>query len=424
MLLVFNILFYVLNAGSHTCILVAAVAINYALSGYVSEKKKAAYIISNIINISLLVSFKVFSSISATSAFGFLNEEASAGLKILLPLGISFYSFKLISYQTDLFRGDISKASFIDMASYVTDFSQILSGPIGRFDDMKTEGKALSNISDGLTYFCAGLFIKIVIADNLSRMWNQIGTIGYENISVPLAWAGVFIFSAELFADFWGYSLMASGIGVMLGRKFIRNFDEPYKARGVTEFYRRWHMTLGSFFKDYVYIPMGGSRVKVSRMIFNLFIVWLLTGLWHGVTLNFLIWAAILFVLIVIEKCVLSKNEKIYSFVSRINVIVLIPLSWIVFALTDMTDLKNYVMRLSGLRIPTSVIDAGDLYHILSTGWIYIILAVICFIPGIRKLFDEKRRSPAFAVILFGMFWISIYGIVVNSSNPFMYMGF
>ena len=434
LLLLAGLAFYTISAGYFVIVLAGAVVINHVLSAGVSRKQKFPFILSVIINSGLLIGFKIASSLglSVTLPDGSIFD-------LILPLGISFYVFKLISYQADLYMGRVKRASFINFAVYITDFTQIVSGPIGRFEDSivntnriisssekaKTRLKgALSNISDGLTYFVAGMFLKIILADHLAILWNEIGTIGYDSISTPLAWLGVFIYSMNLYYDFWGYSLMAAGLGVMLGAVFVRNFRNPYAAKSVSDFYRRWHITLGDWFRDYVYIPLGGSRCGHMRTILSLSVVWFLTGLWHGLTINYLMWALILLILIICEKFILSRHETLYAVVGRINVWLIIPLTWIVFALRSFGDLKMYFMRLVGYVPSSAVINASDYSGILTEGWIYIAASAIMLLPVIRRSFMEHRRGKVWTVLLFIMFWLCIYSICGAVTNPFMYMSF
>ena len=203
-----------------------------------------------------------------------------------LPLGISFYIFKMISYQADLYQGKISdQPGFLNTALYFMVFPQVAQGPIMRYEEGQfPAGRTytLEHFEDGLKYFVIGLAMKVLLADRLSILWNDLQMIGYQSISTPLAWLGAAEYSMQLYFDFWGYSLMASGLMMMLGFDFVENFHHPYGSKSISEFYRRWHMTLGSWFRDYIYFPMGGSHCKKSRMVRNLSVVWLLTGLWHG----------------------------------------------------------------------------------------------------------------------------------------------
>ena len=244
----------------------------------------------------------------------------------MLPLGFSFYLFKMISYQADLFRGEITRRpDIIDTVVYFTMFPQVTQGPIMRWNNVGFEKRERTvspkAFSDGLFFFVLGLGMKVLLADRLSLLWNEIEKIGYESISTPLAWMGAVGYSLRLYMDFWGYSLMAAGIGMMLGFHFVVNFLHPYWACGVADFYRRWHLTLGTWFRDYIYIPLGGSRRGMLRTIRNLAVVWLLTGLWHGITPNYLLWGGILVVLIIWEKYVAAGLIDAVPLIGHLHVV-------------------------------------------------------------------------------------------------------
>ena len=430
---IFSLVFYAVNAKEYTAVLLLVLILNFAFSFGIAKKKKGVLILSFITDAGFLMSFKILSVLGLT-----VSLPADYNLRILLPLGISFYTFKIISYQVDLYRGKYERASLGDFLAYAADFSQIISGPIGRYDLWKKDHDhlisikkfknkvtfAMNAVCDGLTFFIAGLFIKIILANHLAILWNSIGTIGYDSISTPLAWIGVVVYSLNLFYDFWGYSLIAAGIGVMTGHSFIRNFKDPYGALSVSDFYRRWHITLGNWFKDYIYFPLGGSRCSKINTARNLIIVWVLTGIWHGITLNYLLWAGILLLLILSEKFVLSHNKVVLRIFGQLHVLVLIPLTWIIFALDKPMDLYHYFARLFGVMLPTTVINAKDFLTTLQDGWFYLLISIVCLIPGIRDSFYHDRHSVFWTVLLFILFWFCIYSSSGSDLNPFMYMSF
>ncbi|MCR5594824.1 MAG: MBOAT family protein [Lachnospiraceae bacterium] len=429
-----GLIFYAINAGPDLIILLLSIIINYGLSFPVSAKKKPALIFSLVINASALIAFKLCAAFMKPVNIGDLLV-----IEFMLPLGMSFYIFKLISYQCDLYRGNIRRGSLTDLTLYVSLFTQIISGPISRFtyeldnpnrlivsnESAKSRIKnAMGYIEEGLIYFITGLFFKVVIADHLAMIWREIGTIGYENLSTPLAWIGVFVYSMDLYYDFWGYSLMAAGIGMMFGFKFIRNFKNPYFASSVSDFYRRWHMTLGEWFKDYIYIPLGGSKKGSTRTVINLSIVWLLTGLWHGLSFNYILWAVSLLLIIIFEKFVLTGAGVFGRIMGRFNVLILIPLTWIIFALTSSSDLLHYFMRLINISAPISVINETDYVSLLREGWIYMLPALFFLIPSLKRVLNKNKYTIKVALIMLILFWISIYSIAGSASNPFMYMSF
>ena len=407
----------------------------------------------------------------------------------LLPIGVSFFTFKMISFQADNYRGKIKdEPGFVDVAAYFCMFPQIVSGPIMRFEDYlknpfmmavgevdentdkenaekdqsadvteteaaadadkaadmdvidldkeyeaQTEKKSrfenlltyLEKIEDGLRFFILGLGMKVLLADHLAMLWKDIGTIGYESISTPLAWLGAVTYSLELYMDFWGYSLMAAGVGIMLGFPFIVNFDQPYSSKNVSEFYRRWHASLGSWFKDYIYIPMGGSRKGEVRTVLNLLVVWLITGFWHGVTLNFILWGMLIFVIIVCERFVVSKLPSfLEALIGRINVLVLIPLTWVVFAISDNVMLADYFKRLFPFFGEGIAVNQGDFMKNVQIYAIILAAGLLLLIPGLYSYFEKHRKHPVFTVLLLALFWACVYSLSNAAGNPFMYFKF
>ena len=425
-LLLGSLVFYGVGDIRMLPVLLGAVVVNYLFSRAIrgGNKKKLLLVFIVCIDALMLVEFKI------------LGQVIDNGL---MPLGVSFFVFKMISFQADTYMDKITEEPpFADVAAYFCMFPQIVSGPIMRFSDYvendhigkdayKAELKTiLGNIEDGLRFFVLGLFMKVMIADHLSMLWNDIGTIGYESLSTPLAWIGAATYSMQLYYDFWGYSLMAAGVGVMLGFPFVVNFDQPYSAKGVSDFYRRWHATLGSWFRDYIYIPLGGSRVKAPRIILNLLIVWLITGFWHGITLNYILWGLILFVIIVSERFIVFKllPKWLGVIVGRLHVFVLIPLTWVVFAIPGLNMLREYFCRLFPFFGEGIAVNAGDYIKKLGTYGVFLGLGLILLIPGIYGLFEKYRKKPVIMAILFVIFWICVFSLSNSAGNPFMYFKF
>ena len=425
-LLLGSLVFYGVGDIRMLPVLLGAVVVNYLFSRAIRGGNKKKLLLAFIVCIDalMLVEFKILGQVIDNS---------------LMPLGVSFFVFKMISFQADTYMDKITEEPpFADVAAYFCMFPQIVSGPIMRFSDYvendhigkdayKAELKTiLGNIEDGLRFFVLGLFMKVMIADHLSMLWNDIGTIGYESLSTPLAWIGAATYSMQLYYDFWGYSLMAAGVGVMLGFPFVVNFDQPYSAKGVSDFYRRWHATLGSWFRDYIYIPLGGSRVKAPRIIFNLLIVWLITGFWHGITLNYILWGLILFVIIVSERFIVFKllPKWLGVVVGRLHVFVLIPLTWVVFAIPGMNMLREYFCRLFPFFGEGIAVNAGDYIKKLGTYGVFLGLGLILLIPGIYGLFEKYRKKPVIMAILFVIFWICVFSLSNSAGNPFMYFKF
>lgn len=417
-----SILFYAMGAGYMALGLTALTIVNYVLGqmvfsadkGGVKDKNKRAFYAAIFIDAGALILFKVLSGVTD---------------KVVLPLGFSFYLFKMISYQADLFRGEITRRpDILDTVVYFTMFPQVTQGPIMRWNSVGFEKRertvTVKAFNDGLFFFILGLGMKVLLADRLSILWIEIEKIGFESISTPLAWMGAVGYSLRLYMDFWGYSLMAAGIGMMLGFHFVVNFVHPYWACGISDFYRRWHATLGTWFRDYVYIPLGGSRKGALRTIFNLLVVWLLTGLWHGITPNFLLWGGSLALLIIWEKFVVGRLIEAVPFIGHLHVWLLIPLTWVVFAIPDLYAIRDYFMRLFPFFGGGINVNPGDFMKQLRIYWPYFLSGLLLCTPHWYRLIVKNRKRMIVIILMTAVFWLSVYRIVIAESNPFMYFSF
>ena len=431
-LFVGSLVFYASGAKWFTLLLLGLVFVNYLFGALVwvmpgrrrKTQQRQMLIAIVVIDAVVLIVFKVLA----------LKVKST-----LLPLGLSFYIFKMISYQADLYLEKMHKRpSFMQAAAYFTMFPQIAQGPIMRFTQGWIEkptnirrrtvymerAVSLQKIEDGLSFFVIGLGMKVLIADRLGILWNEIVKIGFESISTPLAWLGAVGYSLELYFDFWGYSLMAGGIGLMLGFRFIQNFIHPYAACGIADFYRRWHATLGSWFRDYVYIPLGGSRCSSAAVIRNLMIVWLLTGFWHGGTLNFIIWGLALGLMIVWEKFVVKDLIRRVPLIGHLHVIILIPLTWVIFAITDLKELGMYFTRLFPFFGTGVAVNRGDFAKYIGIYWPFLAAGVLLCVPVFYNLLVWKRKNPLVIALLLVIFWVSVYFASISAGNPFMYFSF
>lgn len=426
-LLIGSVIFYAVGEPVFVAVLLLATLLNYFAARKMwkysnafemrhwQTLKKRNYLIQIVIfDVLLLIVFK---------ALGVFVDSS------LLPLGISFYIFKMISYQVDNYRGtSMSKPGFVQTALYFTMFPQVVSGPIMRYGDGDFGSEkefSWERLEDGLKYFILGLGMKVILADRIAILWNDMQMIGFSSISTPLAWLGAFAYSMQLYFDFWGYSLMAAGIGVMLGFDFIQNFDHPYASKSIGEFYRRWHMTLGSWFRDYLYIPLGGSRCSTGRVIRNLLVVWVITGLWHGSGWNYLIWGAVLGLLIVAEKLWLGKFFEKIPLLGHIYVLVLIPLTWVIFAIEDLGQLATYFGRLFPfIGGPGIAVNPNDIVNYLSNYGVLLGIGVILCIPFLYNLYEKHKKNVIAILAMVGIFWYSIYFLSSSAGNPFMYFKF
>lgn len=346
-----------------------------------------------------------------------------------LPLGISFYTFQILSYLIDVYRGDIKReCSLIKLSAYITMFPQLISGPIVNYRevaaDLNDRRMTARGIQDGLKLFTVGLAAKVLLADRIGLLWREVQVAGFESISTPMAWLAAIAYSMKIYFDFCGYSLMAAGLGQMLGFSFPENFRLPYMAGSVREFYRRWHITLGRWFREYVYIPLGGSRKGELRTALNLLAVWVLTSLWHGSSPNFLIWGLSLWFFIVMErqfgKIRWPKGLRIFS---HLYLWAVIPVTWMCFAITDIPRLQIYLGRMFGLTEGISV-RVMDWQNALGS---YGPLLAVCFLSctgAVRSLYRKYKDNLLFQLLLGALFWICVWRITVEGGNPFMYFRF
>ena len=427
-LLILSLIFYSWGEAKYFVIMISSIIVDYFVSRGIEkyQEKKSIKIgllcISICFNLGMLFFFKYFN-------FFIDNINSILGLtlnhvKITLPLGISFYTFQTMSYTIDVFRGKVSaEKNIISFGAFVCLFPQLIAGPIVKYTDINKELKErkmnANQIEDGIELFILGLGRKVLIANNIGMLWTEVEGLGFSNISSILAWLGVIAFAFQIYFDFSGYYLMAIGLGKMLGFNFPQNFNNPYISRSITEFWRRWHITLGSWFREYVYIPLGGNRVNKGRLVFNLFIVWFLTGFWHGASYNFIMWGIYFFILIGIEKLGLLKFLENHKIFSHIYSIFFILIGWALFAVTDLSQLKILFERLFNMN---GGIDW--IYYIRNYG-VTLIVATLFSTPIIEITYRRVVKSKLInTLILMGIFIISIAYLVDATYNPFLYFRF
>lgn len=341
-----------------------------------------------------------------------------------LPAGMSFYMFQIAAYLIDVFRLKfLPEKNVLSFTSQIVMFPKLLSGPLMNPMQLKLQTKyakpSYQNIHDGLQLLILGLGLKVAIANRLGGLWGQAAVIGYESISTPFAWLALIAYTMRLYFDFYGYSLMAMGIGKMLGYDLPENFLHPYASKTVSEFYRRWHATLGAWFREYLYIPLGGNRKGTLRTVLNLAIVWLFTGLWHGVGGNYLLWAGFLLALILLERFLIGKLLNKSYVIGYVYTVFVILLSWIPFAIGDWNQMVTFTGRLFGMCGTTLngrdfIIWGKDYLPILITG-------VICATPLPEKLWKKIRFTTLADILLFVLFWLVVYYLATAAQDPFMY---
>lgn len=349
-----------------------------------------------------------------------------------LPIGISFYTFQVLSYVIDVYRGDVKvQKNWINFAMYISLFPQLIAGPIVRYIDVEQQLEKRpidwKEIYDGILRFIVGLGKKVLLANQAGLIWNEI--LELDTLSVMSAWIGAFAFFFQIYFDFSGYSDMAIGMGKMLGFHFTENFDYPYESKSITEFWRRWHMTLGTWFREYVYIPLGGNRKGKARMIFNSFVVWMLTGLWHGAAWQFVLWGIYYFVFLAIEKLGWIKYlRKLPKIMQHFYTILIVVIGWVMFACDNMGIATEYYKAMFGMN--GVVLDDSALFYLYNNGILFLILCIgATAFPKKLYLEMKKRVKPQYleAVATIGsvmILWISAAFLIADSYNPFLYFRF
>lgn len=431
--------FYIIGLDgqwAYFALLAASVLVNYGLGlAIVRDKPRAKLwlILGICYNFLWLFLFKYLNFVltGVNGALGLVSggKAAIPLLRWALPVGISFYTFSAVGYLMDVYRGTVApERSLLTFGTYLTMFPKLVSGPIASYTELQPEFGArnvsLRQAVDGLKLFVFGMALKVLLANQLGGLWRDVTTIGFESLSTPLAWMAAFAYSFQLYFDFWGYSLMAIGIGRMLGFHIPENFRCPYLALSMTEFWRRWHITLGIWFRDYLYIPLGGSRNGKRRLLLSLFVVWTLTGLWHGAAWNFVLWGLVLFVFIALEKFCIGSFLERHRFLSRLYFLFLIPQTWVVFRISDLGELGDYFSRLYPFLSSGESVFAGDLLRQLKSYWWLFALGILLATPWPRRFYEKYRATPLVWLPLFAVFWLCLYLIATGTGNPFLYARF
>lgn len=451
-----GLLFYAWGEPFYVCLMLLSTAIDYTAGRLMAKydddnkKRKICLIVSVCMNVGLLAIFKYsdflidsFNGVFGTSITNpvvlvnkALNSLYPLGLnekRVELPIGISFYTFQSMSYTIDLYLRNIKvQKSFLNFASYVSLFPQIVAGPIVRYEDVANELESrtvnIAKISAGIGLFVKGLAKKVLLANNIGMVWTQIKAMDYSTISVATAWLGIIAFAFQIYFDFSGYSDMATGLGKMLGFEFPKNFDHPYISKSISEFWRRWHITLGSWFRSYVYIPLGGNRNGNFKTYRNLFITWALTGLWHGASWNFILWGLFFGVLIIIERLGFGKIlEKLPSAVSMLYTFVMVLFGWVLFDTDTLADAGRYYAAMFGAS--GSLVDSYARYTIASNAVMLTLCILISGGLGSRLIsFCEEKNKRASAVagvaVKIGGLLICTAYLVGATYNPFLYFRF
>lgn len=433
-LFIVNLIFYGWGEPKLVLLMVFNIFFNY-IGGWLvdkyradAKKKKLFLILTCVLDIGILAVFKYTGMITETlNMLPFLNIPE---LQISLPIGISFYTFQTMSYVIDIYRDDapVSK-NFINFGTYVALFPQLIAGPIVRYRDVAEQlvnrRETLEMFTRGVKLFMVGLAKKVIIANTMGTLTTNIFATTDEN-GVVGTWVGMIAYTFQIYFDFSGYSDMACGLGNMLGFEFLKNFNYPYIAKSITDFWRRWHISLSTWFKEYVYIPLGGNRKGVKRQILNLLIVWGLTGLWHGAAYNFVLWGLYYGLLLILEKFVLKKFlDRLPSFVQHIYTLFIVIIGWGLFYFTDVGQLGEFMADLFNFG---NGICGNQAFNLIMSNLPMLIIAAVASTPLAAMLYNrfEHTRFMWIPETLYcmGVLAVSTASLVNQSYNPFLYFRF
>ena len=430
-LLIFSLIFYAWGEPIYIIIMILSILVTYIAGRIIDKGKGKKKVISLIISIILLLSYLLFFKyynflIDNINAIFSINITKS---KLSLPIGISFYTFQALSYLIDVYKGKTKvQKNILYLALYISLFPQLIAGPIVRYETIESEIKkrnhTLDNAVNGLKRFISGLSKKVIIANNMALI---VDTIFDANV-IPgtlIIYLAAICYTLQIYYDFSGYSDMAIGLGKLFGFSFLENFNYPYIAKSITDFWRRWHISLSSWFRDYVYIPLGGSRVKTIKIIRNIFIVWLLTGFWHGASWNFVIWGLYYGILLLLEKFVLKNIlDKIPNILRHILTLFLVVIGWVIFRLTDINTLLltlKHMFIYKPVNIERFILDNANLIFNF-----YLIIPAIILCYPFKINIDENKFIPNFIINMcyIGLLLFNISILTSNTYNPFIYFRF
>lgn len=425
-----SLLFYAWGEPIYVVVMILMILINYLFGLLISMNKNNLWILLSacFINFIFLFFFKYFNFFMENLSFLF---EKPIVIDIEMPIGISFYTFQIVSYLIDVYRNDVKvQKNPLYFGCYVALFPQLIAGPIVRYIDVENEMMnrrfSLEQTANGIRRFCIGLGKKVIIANHMAVVSDMIFHPEFSSLNFTTAWLGVIAFAFQIYYDFGGYSDMAIGLGKIFGFEFNENFNYPYIARSITDFWRRWHISLSTWFRDYVYIPLGGNRCSVPRWILNTFVVWALTGLWHGAAWNFVIWGIYFFFVLIIEKIFLQKLLDRLVGIRHLYAIVLILIGWVIFNSSSISQIGHFLTIMFTKFEPINVLVFKDL------NVSYVIPYFVPAFLGITPLFGKigkwmnKNAFTGVFVDLFCVFVVALCVILLinDTYNPFIYFRF
>ncbi|MBE6913351.1 MAG: MBOAT family protein [Ruminococcaceae bacterium] len=434
-LLIVNLVFYGWGEPVYILLMLFSICINYFTGIFVEKyaetdkrRAKRILVIDIVVNLLLLGFFKYFDLFAETLSM--LPGVRIPSLGLELPIGISFYTFQTMSYPIDVYRGDAkAERNPVSFGTFVALFPQLIAGPIVRYKDVADQlnfrAGSLEQFSSGVRRFIVGLGKKVLIANNIGLLWDVYKNVAPGSLTVLGAWLGILAFTLQIYFDFSGYSDMAIGLGRLLGFEFLENFNYPYISKSVTEFWRRWHISLGTWFRDYVYIPLGGNRCGRGRQFFNLLVVWALTGFWHGANWTFLCWGLYYALFLMIEKAFLLRHLKKAPVPATVYALLVAVCGWVLFDLPTLGGALAYYKAMFGFS-GAGLCSAADLYHLRSFALMFIVAAVAALPLG-KSLYDRlpaRVKAVATPVMILAVLVLSTAYLVDATYNPFLYFRF
>ena len=437
-LLIFNLIFYGWGEPVYILLMLFTIAVDYAAGLLIGRSKERGndrqariwVAVAVVANLAILFFFKYWNFLAGSfAALGLHFMPVIDGLK--LPIGISFYTFQSMSYPIDVYRGDSpTQKNPVSFATFVTLFPQLIAGPILKYKDLDDQlahrDHSPEMFASGVQVFVVGLAKKVLLANNLGQLWDVYKAMPVGDLTTAGAWLGIFAFSFQLYFDFSGYSDMAVGLGRMLGFEFMRNFEYPYIAKSLTEFWRRWHISLGTWFREYLYIPLGGNRVSRGRLFFNLMVVWAATGIWHGASWNYLIWGLYFGILLILEKSFLLRLlQNLPAALQHIYALFFILVSWAIFAVEDVAQLGGFLRAMFGMA-GGGLADGSFVYY-LTSYLPMLIIAGLASTPLARRIWDRlpvRAVQVGVPVLAVASLLLATAYLVDGTYNPFLYWQF
>ena len=437
-ILLASLLFYAWGEPTYIILIIISILINYLgallIRVHIKNKDKSKFIFITLllIDISILFFFKYYGF--AIECLGSIIGLDLKVKSISLPLGISFYTFQQISYIADIYMQKVKpERNLIDFATYITMFPQLIAGPIVKYDDIHKQlanrKESINKFGEGVQRFIIGLGKKVILANNIGVISTQVKEVNLNDLSIVLSWIGIIAFTLQIYFDFSGYSDMAIGLAKMFGFDFLENFDYPYISKSITVFWRRWHMSLGGWFREYIYIPLGGNKKGTLIQVRNLFIVWFTTGLWHGASTNFVVWGLYFGVILFIEKIYLKDLlKKIPSIFSHIYTLIIVMIGWVIFDMNTLTDSGHYIKIMFGFGNNIFIDNLAK--YILTNNFIILLIGLICSTKLIKiymnKIKSTFRENDVFLITAINLLIliISTAYLLGASYNPFLYFRF